>query len=143
MLRDHINAMAADGTGISQPLAVAIESLAAIPFDDGISEGPHARWRKQQMHAKRGSFEWIAASMRVDQNLADSRTMWRAINFNLDSAWCSWKSIVRLPGRRQHRNRRCSWKVFVDRIYRMSFAFEPGMLLVHGLRPDDVDDDPG
>ena len=39
-LRGFINDIRADGTGIDGKLQSAMDSLAAVPFDDSIAEGP-------------------------------------------------------------------------------------------------------
>ena len=113
VLRGLIDRMGEDGS-MEQELEIAIDGLKAAPFDDSVAEGPHARWKKFQCHSKAATFEWMAATMRLRQNMCDYRDMWAAIDFDLDEAWCSYKNITKLQCRRSEKLARMKCKSFTN-----------------------------
>lgn len=110
--------------GVSPRLQAAVDSLRAMPFDDGVNEGPHAQAQRFAAHARRACWPWIAASMRLQQNLQDAREMAPAIDVSLRSVWSQWTSLLCVGGRHQLVRQRVKRQKFIDNIYRMAFFFE-------------------
>lgn len=131
-LRLQIDKMRPDGSGIGEQLRIEIESLRAIPMDDSVAEGPHARAKREQAHARGNRFPWVAASMRLGQNLGDCRDMVGATGADLRQLWCSWKSIAKVGQQGMLQNQRLKTPAFLNKVYRMSFlsAGRPEMLAI-------------
>ena len=120
--------MADDGSNMHPRLRAEIEAIRAIPFDDGINEGPHARAKRLQVHSRGSKFPWQASSMRLAQNLADARESLDSVEGDFAPLWYAWKSVVKVGGNMAMP--KVSDKRFLEMLYRMSFCTE----LVGGLR---------
>jgi hypothetical protein len=123
-LRGFINDIRADGTGIDGKLQSAMDSLAAVPFDDSIAEGPHARMQRIARHSRRACWPWLASTMRLQQGLDDCRELITTTDADLDVLWCGYTSIIRVGGRGSYQAKKIKRSNFNDIIYRMSFCHE-------------------
>lgn len=74
-MRSEIEAIRADGTGLSQRLAEEVRLLKMIPMDDGTAERPHGVAAHITKHARACSWQWMASTMRLAQNLDDVRAI--------------------------------------------------------------------
>lgn len=124
-LRAQIERMNSDGSGMAPALKAEVESLRAIPLDDSVAEGPHAKAKRVQAHARGSRFPWVASTMRLSQNLEDATDMLDATDSELLPLWCAWKSVIRCGGRRQLQNKRMGMRSFTDHLYRLSFCNGP------------------
>lgn len=98
-LRAAIEAMGDDGSAIGGRLQEEIASLAALPLDDAVNEGPHAVTKRVQCHARDPKFAWQAATLRLGQSLEDARGLLPATGLELKASWCNWKAVVRSDDR--------------------------------------------
>ena len=120
-LRQHVDALNADGTGMSPKLQKCINRLKRIPINDSLAEGPHAVFAKIMHRAMCSSWQWIAGTQRLNQNLADVQTFCGddgSDNY-FRKAWLLWKTVGRPDGRYKYRNKRISQEAFYDNIYKM------------------------
>ena len=129
--REAVLAIAPDGTGVSAPLDQIMDSLAAVLLDDSIAEGPRARVHRLARHALGAGWPWLAASMRLDQGIADCRHLITSTSVSLEVLWCGYTSILRLRGSKLMKLTR---KKLCDYVYRMSFAHDAGL----GAEPADA-----
>ena len=83
LLRDHVDSVRPDGTGISSLLQSWIDMLRAIPMDDSIAEAPHAVGNRLGRAAPRSGIAWAASSMRLTQNLDDVKLHSQALGTDL------------------------------------------------------------
>lgn len=120
-LRADLDKVSTDG--VSPRLEAAIGSLAMVPFDDGINEGPHAQAHRLAQHARRAGWPWVAASMRLKQNIQDARVLAPSLDLPLKVVWSTWTSVLRVGGDLR-RGQRIKRQKFIDYIYRMSFCHE-------------------
>lgn len=121
-LRCDVEAMSADGSGMSARLATEVESLAAIPMDDSVAEAPHSAAARLMRHGRASKWPWIAASMRLQQNLQDAVLVPQAIDIDIEPLWATYTGVLRGPGNGILRNVRMSPKLFLQHLYHMSFA---------------------
>lgn len=123
-LREDIDRLKEDGSGASRRLHQEVMSLAALPFDDAVGEGPHAKAKRVLTHSRSCNWAWVASTCRLDQNIAEVRRMLPALDAQLSPLWCNWKSILRTAGP-PLRNPKVSPAKVRDYVYRMSFCHEP------------------
>jgi hypothetical protein len=119
--RRAVEAILPDGSNISPALEMERRKIAEIPLDDSICEGPHAR----AAHVKQGShgctWEWLAASLRLRQNLDDMASLPPVLNHNIQGDWDTYKRILQVGGGLQtYRNKRVTTKTLANCVYRMS-----------------------
>lgn len=149
-LRALVDAVRDDGTNMSERLHREVESLAAIPLDDSVAEGPHARAHQQMRHATGARWPWIASSMRLKQNLEDAFSMPAALGVDLDTFWASYTTVLQGPtvrgGRMKPKKTRP--RTFRQHMYAMTFMHEsaskdkaPAMLAIAGEGKDDEGDE--
>lgn len=121
-MRRDIDDMPANG--MSESLQAAVQGLGAVPLDDSVSEGPHAKAHRIARHSHRASWPWLASTMRIDQNLIDAREVAASVDADFKKLWCGVSSIVRVDGRYDLQNSRMPKQRLLDYVYRMSFLFE-------------------
>ena len=88
MLDDH-------GRHITPKLQAEVDSLSAIPMDDAVAEGPHTKAHRIMSHSRRSLWPWVAASMRLEQSLADIKSVIPALDKDLKSYWWLY-TVVRV-----------------------------------------------
>ena len=123
-LRASVDALRADGSGCTEQLRMELKGLEALPMDDSIGEGPHAKAKRIKDHSKASTWHWTAATMRLKQNLDDVAELVPALDENLTLLWCKYQSILQVEARKLRRSVKVSRKVFADRLYRMSVCFD-------------------
>ena len=121
-LRSHVDAVAAGGIA-SHKLVAEVRMYGVFPMDDSICETPHAVGNSIARVSRHCDFSWVAASMRLKQNLADINTWRHAVRADLQSLWLRYASILQLNPRFKHRNVRVSRKLFIDQVYQMGLMF--------------------
>ena len=148
-LRQEIDAVLPDGSGISARLRAALRGFDGVPFDDSVAEGPHARASRIAKHARASRWPWIASTLRLSQNIDTVRELLPIVGGDLRSRWCGSTSVIRHGGRWPLQRPRMSHGKFVDYVYRMSFCHEAeeagadGEEDASGGDDDDDDDDSG
>eukprot|EP00959_Pyramimonas_sp_CCMP1952_P012042 254257-Pyramimonas_sp.AAC.1 len=70
-----------------------------VPLDDRVDEGPHAQAKRIQHHARRSGWPWAASSMRLKQNIQDSRAF--AHGVDLQEEWGRYSSVLKPGGSRR------------------------------------------
>ena len=149
-LRALVDAVRDDGTNMSERLRREVESLAAIPLDDSVAEGPHARAHRQMRHATAARWPWIASSMRLKQNLEDAFCLPTALGVDLETFWASYTTVLQGPTARARgmKPKKIRQKTFREHLYSMTFMHElegkrksAGMLMI--AREDKNDEDGG
>lgn len=126
-LRPLVDAIGEDGSNVAPRLQREIDSLALIPMDDSVAEGPHARASRHMAHSRAAKWPWVAATMRLDQNLEDAKSVPPAVGSDLQALWSSYKSVVRGPSRRPSRQGGSTMQLpaqFQADLYNMKFAHE-------------------
>lgn len=51
--------------GMSARLFSAVRALGAVPLDDAVAEGPHARAHRLELHSRRACWPWHDSSLRL------------------------------------------------------------------------------
>ena len=90
-----------DGTGITETLALEIQSIKDIPMDDSVGEGPHARRARIQRAASSVKWPYVASTMRAAQNLNDVDTLVGELGVDLDTEWRRHSSVLQIGDPRQ------------------------------------------
>ena len=85
-----------------------------IPFDDSIAETPHAVGNRLVRHGRNSGFAWQAASMRLHQNIADTREYSVALNADMQSLWYRSSSVLQMRKRAPNRPLRIKPKLYQD-----------------------------
>lgn len=98
-LRAAIDDMRPDGTGMSPTLLVAVQSLAWVPLDDCICEGPHAKAKKIKLPASNAKWTWVASSMRLAQNIEDCYLLPERLGCSIRAVWSSYSTVVQPPSK--------------------------------------------
>ena len=150
-LRADVLTMAADGTGMSERLRLAWDSLRQIPIDDTPGEGPHARMRHVQLRTRAATWAWQASSDRLKQNLEDIDTVLPTLRPRTDVQWLwdRWSSVLQVSeGRKLGRNKRMKRRCVEESTYTMrhfrDFRLEDAPVEVdHDAGDDPVGDDDG
>ena len=71
------------------------EALELVPVDDSIAESPHSIGNRLAGHARGSTFGWVAASMRLEQNLTDVNA-WTAddkLECDLTQEWLTYTNL--------------------------------------------------
>lgn len=129
-LRRHVDLVQPDGSGISEELRNELLSLAAIPLDDSVAEGPHASANRHMSHSRAAKWPWVASTMRLAQNLEDARDLPAAAGIDTSAAWTMYKTVVRGPSYRGPRRGRVAYGAHVSladfqkRVYNMTSIVE-------------------
>lgn len=134
-LWSHVADINEDASNISPMLGHEIESLARIPLDDAVGESPHARGKDISMRARGSDFPWVAASMRIDQNLEDIHTVGMSLDsIDLQREWDNRAAVIQRP-KYQSRPRRVSNAELLRKVYKLSHFGIVGPMAVHGGGP--------
>lgn len=116
-LRQAVDEMNDSGK-MSPTLQAAVESLGWVPIDDCICEGPHARAKRIKTPASSGQWTWVAASMRLQQNLEDCNHMPDEVGTSLQSSWTSYATVIQ-PSRNENKFPRMKRAALERRLYRL------------------------
>lgn len=116
-LRQHVDAMRADGTGISSLLRSWIDVVHNVPMDDSVAESPHAVGNRLGRSAPRSGIAWAASSMRLLQNLRDVHDHSQALQADLQQLWLTHSSILQSQRHKLQRPMRMQPKEFSERLY--------------------------
>ena len=133
-LKPDVDAVDESGRGASAALVKAVDSIAAIPFDDSVAESPHAVGNSFARHARASFFPWIASTMRLPQNLRDVRDWCQALCLDITQEWLVASSVLQTAPRNYGKPMRIKPAEFRNRFYHMS-------LFCTGLRNPGNDDD--
>ena len=76
-----------EGPNVSVRLVAAGHSIAMVPLDDSVAEKPHGGVKREHEHSPAASWEWIAATMKLLQNLYDVRLLVARLGLDLQSEW--------------------------------------------------------
>ena len=133
-LRSHVMNIQPDGTGISPQLQFEINEWNEISCDDTIDEGPHSIFNRIIAAARGGHFAWQAATLRLNQNLADAMELPQATDSDPQDMWNRYTSILQVRRRALNTPLRCTRKTFEDHMYRL-------ITLENFLNADDDDSD--
>lgn len=117
-LRNEIDAMRAGSSDMSPKLASEVRALNWVPLDDCICEGPHAQAKRLKMPASSGKWTWLAASMRLSQNLEDCEGLVAETKRSLRSVWSNFATVVQPPSK-CWRTPGMTVKTFQRRVYRL------------------------
>lgn len=118
-LRPDVDMLLKDGSGMSPRLRAAVETLARVPLDDCVCEGPHAQAKRIKMPAAAAKWAWVAASMRLTQNLEDCRGALEVhSSAAFRSAWTAWATVVQ-PAEKSRRFPKMKPKELRRRLYRL------------------------
>lgn len=98
-LRPDIDMMGENGSNMSPRLAAAVSPLAWSPLDDCVCEGPHAQAKRIKSPASSAKWTWVAASMRLAQNIKDCRALPEQTATSLRAVWSNWASVVQPPSK--------------------------------------------
>ena len=77
-LRVLVDAVDDAGSGLAPELEAERQAIANLPLDDSIAEKPHAAGKKTHDAAHGGKWAWMAATLRLEQNLRDFQLMARS-----------------------------------------------------------------
>ena len=83
---------------------------------DKIAEGPHAIFKSESDRARGSQFPWVAASVRLKQNLADVRELCEIMDVDVQLVWTRYKTILQ-EDKHRNRNKRLSMEEFQERVY--------------------------
>ncbi len=143
--RADLKAMNADGTGMSERLFRAWDSLRASPMDDTLGEGPHAQMKHVQIRTRAATWGWQAATVRLKQNLLDVEHVLPKVTppTNLQWCWNRWTSVLQVHrGEQSQRNRRMKRGRVEEMVYttKQLMTFEMEDMQVGGESDDGPDD---
>ena len=138
LLRNHIDCVRPDGTGISRLLQSWVDMLQAIPMDDSIAEAPHAIGNRLGRAAPRSGIAWAASSMRLTQNLQDVKLHSQALGADLQQLWLKHSSILQTQHHKLDRPVRIPPKEFQERLYMLGRFAAANPSDVHA-EPDNED----
>lgn len=142
-MRAAVDAIDDQGGNCAPMLRHEIRSLELTPMDDSIAEGPHALAKTIKDRSKASSFSWIAATMRVQQNVVDIENLRLALECDLSLTWASYKSILQVEERIMDRNIKMTRLRFLQHIYHMSHltAKSDGLVSAPMLAIEDIGPD--
>ena len=94
ILRRDVLSMNADGTGLTKELFDAVHGFAFMPMDDAAGERPHAAARREWERARGASWPFVAASMRMSDNLHDACSLPKPLGVDLQHEWSTHKRVL-------------------------------------------------
>lgn len=107
-------------TGHTTPeLQREVDGLCDVPLDDSTCESPHAKARRFWLGTRAAKFPWVAASMRLRQNLRDVERFQSLPAVDLQEAWNKWSSVLQ-PKPGVYRCRKLPRKTVLKQIYYVS-----------------------
>ena len=83
----HAIAAKARGEPMSPQLRQLRDTVGAMPMDDKVAEGPHARASDIGRRANASKWPWQAASMRLEQNIRDHKDYFNELGFDFQDTW--------------------------------------------------------
>jgi hypothetical protein len=116
-LRPLVYAFFVDSGRMPRMLEEACENNSDIPFDDVIAEGPHASAKRVIAKTRRATWVWVAAFLRVEQNLRSVRTLGSGVE--LQPLWERWPAAINTRHQRSVRGKR---RNVLSRIYALRGA---------------------
>lgn len=119
-----IKAIQKDGSGVSARLQREIDSLAAVPLDDSVAEGPHSSAARVVRHSRNSRWPWVASTMRLAQNLRDAHTIPDVIGTTAVDLWPKYTAVLHGPSARRQGPKKLPWVKLQDDVYKMSFVVE-------------------
>lgn len=144
-LRQDLDRILPDGSGLSERLRREVRSLAALPFDDSVGEAPHAVAKRVLGQCRAGTWPWVASTCRLEQNIRDVRNLLPAVEMDLATLWRGYKSILRTggTGKANFTPLRMPTRKFIGHVYRMSFCLglAEGVVGVCVAGPDEALED--
>lgn len=124
-LRRHIDKYNTTSGDMSDELRREVDSLAAIPLDDSAAESPHAVAHRLMGHSRAATWPWVAATMRLDQNLRDAREVPAFVDSSFDDLWASHTNVLRGPSSRaRYQTKKVNAKQLQANVYLMTFAHD-------------------
>ena len=117
-MRAQLDHLARTGD-MSLQLKREIQSLCDVPFNDVVCEAPHAHAKRIGDSARRGSWAWLASSVRLKQNLEDAVLLPSMTGVDLQLVWNRWKSALQTSSKSSCRNKKIKRKAFLHRVYRV------------------------
>lgn len=118
-LRQDVERMQADGSGMSARLKAAVSSLRWTPLDDCVAEGPHAAAKRTKVAASAAKWAWVAASMRLSQNIAQCEALaLPGSACSLNAVWTAWSTVVQPPSRAS-RCPKMKFAALLRKVYRL------------------------
>ncbi len=64
-----------------------VQALADTPIDDSVAEHPHAQAKREMQRARACTFNWLAASQRMKENISDVEALCQATGRDFQRAW--------------------------------------------------------
>ena len=110
-----VRSMSADGTGMTSELALAVRGLSLIAMDDAKGEEPHARANREGKHARRASWPYVAASLRLAENQIDLNSLPGALALDKQRLWNDYKSVIQVG--KKMRSVKCKRQQLYQRVY--------------------------
>ena len=118
-LRAHVDNLSDDGSGAAPLLKSWIQVIQNFPMDDSLAESPHAQGNRIGRHGTKTSFSWTAATMRLNQNLSDTREFTSSLGANLEAVWYCHSSVLQTKERSLHRPIKCTPQTYRRRLYQL------------------------
>ena len=92
----------ADGSQIAPGLQAAIDILKMIPFEDSTQERPHSCASRVKVASPGCRWDWVAATVRLEQNLEVAKKVGGERGFSWSEEWRAWRltaaaSLLQLP----------------------------------------------
>lgn len=101
-LRGYIVAMASAVGGAMHPdLEREVRSLRAIPMDGNVAESPPAIAHRLLQRSPANKWPWVAATVRLAQNLQDAKDIPCAIPVNIEQLWRNSSAVLQGPSSRR------------------------------------------
>lgn len=126
-LRKYVDMIRDDGSGIQAPLRTEMKSLWDMPMNDAAAEGPRNIANVISQRSRHSSWPFVAASMRLQQNLQDVQDLIPATDSDLEGQWDAFKNILKKPGRHALRPMRMKPKQFEQAVYHLGML-KPGKI---------------
>ena len=94
--------------------------LAHIPMDDCVAESPHAQAARLKQNSPGCGWPWLAASLRLRQNIEDARTLPGSLGLDFQDTWVQYGRVLQVgAGARLRRPFRVSRSELARRVYSM------------------------
>ena len=95
-LRNDILSMGSDGSGMTERLRQAFDSIRQVPIDDTPGESPHAQMKHISARTRAAHWPWYASSARLQQNLDDFGSLLPAVvpPTSAEFVWQKWSSVL-------------------------------------------------
>jgi len=103
------------------------EAIELVPVDDSIAESPHPIGNRLAGHAHGSSVGWVAASMRLEQNLTDANA-WTSdakLECDLTQEWLTYAKCLQSKPKKYGRPMRVKNQVVKHLFYHMGLMSQP------------------